>query len=448
MTSQAPAIVRESVLRQFRRLLSRLLPLRYLLLRSSTAGAAVVSGLVQTFVFARVLTPQEFSIFILIGTLGISLWLFDLGAAKILFVRQRARYLGQRPDEHVAAQSTAVVLLYGLMVLAGALLCFAFMASRPTVSLWQAAQFGLFFSFSALNLVWFPLRNVSTAVDEFIYFETLEAIRRVGHIGVMLALLVGLPMPAFLILANFLWFVLLAACSIHLVRKSALAPRLARMGNELLAFWRVNRAEVLRSGNYAIGELIVYNFPYVVVPAVFGLGAPTIILDTVFKIFRGATLIFAAGLEPLVPQQTRAYAARDPHALNRATLTAAILCAIPTAVLCVILLLAGDRLFALLLEKAATIPPQATIILVVLLFANLIKNTATCLLQHTGFFRELARLGTLTGATIILATGLAVVFRFDFVAFLSVFAVAYVCGAVVAGLLALRGPIRHAAEPH
>ena len=50
--------------------------------------------------------------------------------------------------------------------------------------------------------------------------------------------------------------------------------------------------------------LAIYNFPYLVVPVVFGLGAPTIILDTVFKIFRGATLIYAAGLDPMVPRQT------------------------------------------------------------------------------------------------------------------------------------------------
>ncbi len=49
----------------------------------------------------------------------------------------------------------------------------------------------------------------------------------------------------------------------------------------------------------------------------FGLGAPTIILDTVFKIFRGATLIYAAGLDPLIPRQTRAFAERDAATLKK-----------------------------------------------------------------------------------------------------------------------------------
>ena len=50
----------------------------------------------------------------------------------------------------------------------------------------------------SLNLVWFVVRFVSVAVDQFIFFETHEAVRRIGHIGMMLAMLAGLPLIAFL----------------------------------------------------------------------------------------------------------------------------------------------------------------------------------------------------------------------------------------------------------
>ena len=111
MSSQAPALPRPSALRQPLRLLASVLSLRYFLLRASTAGAAVAFGLVQTFVFARVLGADTFSLYILIGTFGVSLWLFDLGAAKILFVRQRERHLAGSRDGTVPAQSAAVVIL-------------------------------------------------------------------------------------------------------------------------------------------------------------------------------------------------------------------------------------------------------------------------------------------------------------------------------------------------
>ena len=447
MTSHVTTAGRKNALQQPIRLFAGLLSVRYFLLRASTATAAVVSGLIQTFVFARVLSAEDFSICILIGTFGVSLWLFDLGAAKILFVRQRARQLAQRADNTIAAQSSAVVALYALIVLAGTLVCFAVMASRPSVTVWQGCEFALFFSFAALNLVWFPLRNVSNAVDEFISFETLEAIRRGGHILIMLALLAGLPLPAFLLLANLLWFVLLAICISRLVAHGAMAPGVPQLWGTLVAFWRDNRAELLRSGNYAIAELAIYSFPYLVVPVVFGLGAPTIILDTIFKIFRGATLIYAAGLDPLVPRQTRAFADHDAPTLKKATLLATVLCAVPTLALCALLLFAGDRLFALLLGHAATVPPAATLILIVLLLANLAQNVASCLLLHTGFFREIARVATFLVVAMAAMTALTLLSGLDIVGFIGGYAAVYVMGAMLYVVYVLRGPIRIASMP-
>src|SRR6185312_15782568 len=130
MSLQAPAVDRPSASRQPLQLLASVLSLRYFLLRASTAAAALAFGLVQTFVFARVFGAQEFSVYILIGTFGVSLWLFDLGAAKILFVRQRERHLAASRDGAVPAQSSAVVVLYAALVLVGTLVCFGVMAAR------------------------------------------------------------------------------------------------------------------------------------------------------------------------------------------------------------------------------------------------------------------------------------------------------------------------------
>lgn len=434
MSSQVSVLNGASGVSRVRRSLGRfsdLLSLRYFTLRVFTAGAAVISGLAQTFVFARVLTPRDFSIYILIGSFGAALWLFDLGASKILFVRQRARHLGQRADEDVPAQSNAIIVLYAFIVLVGTLLCLAIMAGQRSVTVAQAAGFAAFFSFATFNLVWAPLRNISVAVDDFIGFEVLEAVRRIGHLGLMISMLAGLPLAAFLLLANVFWFVLFAACITRLVRRGALANHLQGLYGTLKQFWHSNRGELLRSGNYYIGDLIIYNFPYVVVPLVYGLGAPTIILDTVFKIFRGATLIYSAGLDPLVPRQTRAFAERDMATLKRATWTAAILCTIPTLLLCAALILAGDRIFALLLGHAASVPAAATPILVVLLVANLAQNVASCLLLHTGFFRELARVVTVMVGAMAIMTAIAIASGAGIVGFIGGYAAAYVLGAAL-----------------
>ena len=431
MSSQAPAVDGNTGARSLWRLGSSLLSLRYFGLRAFTAAAAVCTGLAQTFVFARIATPRDFSIYILIGSFGVALWMFDLGAAKILFVRQRARHLAQEANDDVSEQSNAIVALYTLIVAVGTLLCFAVTAWLPAVTLGHAVEFAAFFSFCALNLVWFPLRNISNAVDEYVGFETLEAIRRIGHLGLMLLLLVGLPLAAFLLLANLVWFAVFAVCIVRLVIQGALARHLNGLYGNLKQFWWNNRAELLRSGNYSIGDLIVYNFPYVVVPIAYGLAGPTIILDTVFKIFRGATLIYAAGLDPLVPRQTRAFAERDMVTLKKATWMAATLCAIPTLALCVALVVAGDRIFVLLLGHAASIPAAAIPILVVLLVANLAQNVAGSLLLHTGFFHQLASAVTMTLGAMAVMTSIVIVSGAGIVGFIGGYAAAYVVGSAL-----------------
>ena len=118
----------------------RLISIPFFLLRTTTAGAALLTGLLQTYVFAHVLSPQRFSIFILVGAIGYSLWLIDFGIVKILFVRLRARFLARDPRDAIAGHATAVVLFYFVLVAGGALLCFIFMAMQTAASLQEAER--------------------------------------------------------------------------------------------------------------------------------------------------------------------------------------------------------------------------------------------------------------------------------------------------------------------
>ncbi len=418
--------------------------LRYLALRAMTSAGAVIAGLVQTFVFARVLEPDLFSVFILIGTLGLALWLFDLGIAKILFVRLRAAQLQSSSPREITDQATAVVWLYGAIVLVGGFLCFGVTALRPDYSLLYAAEFGLFFVFSALNLVWFALRNISIAIDEFMYFESLEAVRRIGHIALLLSMLVGLPLIAFVILSNVLWAVPITLCVRRLLARGGLTGSLRGIPGRLRVFFKRNRKELLRSGGFAAGELYIYNFPYLLVPFAFGLGAPTIVLDTTFKIFRGAALIYGVGCDIAVPRQTRAFADGDVPGLIRVTLIGMAIAALPTAILCTLLYFAADKIFALLLGPAATMPQAAGPILIVLMAANLVQNFSTSLMIHTGFFRDMSRLAIgMSVAMTIVSLG-AIAARLDIVGFLIAYTCVYVAGAVAFLALALYGPIQTA----
>jgi O-antigen/teichoic acid export membrane protein len=424
-----------------------LVSIPFLLLRVSTAGGAFATGFIQTLVFARVLTPDRFSLFILVGAVGYSLWLCDLGLAKILFVQLRTAHLVGKTDRQAAGQATAVTLFYVLLAAAGALVCFLIMASRPANSLLEAADLGLFFLYIGLNLAWVCLRSLSIAVDEYVFYEKLELVRRVGNMATILAMLIGLPFTAFLVGSNLLWAVLVASAVVKLLSRGAMAPQLRGFAHQLMAFFQTNRRSIARSGTFALSDIFIYTFPYYVVPWAFGLGAPIIILEATFRVFRGASVIYSAACDLAIPGQTRALAARDAPKLIRTTLIAAGLCCLPAAFACGLLIFASKPLFAFLLGSAATVPPTITPILVVMLLANLVQMVAQSLLLHAGFFREISRIGAGVAVVMVLATAIAVAAKLTIVEFLGVYAAVYSAGALYLAVAAYRGPILAAASP-
>ena len=102
----------------------RLISYRYMMLRASTAAGTLGTGLLQTFVFARVLTPERFSLFIFFAALGYSLYLTDAGMVKVLFVNLRSRFLQNKPFGAIVGQATAIVVLYFALAALASVICF------------------------------------------------------------------------------------------------------------------------------------------------------------------------------------------------------------------------------------------------------------------------------------------------------------------------------------
>jgi O-antigen/teichoic acid export membrane protein len=424
---------------------TRLISLTYLFLRATTAGGALFAGIIQTFVFARVLTPERFSIFIVVGSFAVVLPLIDLGLVKLLFVRLRADYLAGKPDEAMARNATAVVIFYASLAIVGTFLCFAVTAAFPAISTLEAAEYALFFMFAALNFSWLALRHISIAVDQYIFFEALEAVRRIANTLIILAMLIGLPFAAFLILSNLLWLLLLVLSVGRLRTKGVLTSHVRGTLRQLWTFLRTERWQFASTSTYAMTDLFVYYLPYLVVPVVFGLGAPTIIVDTALKIYRGVSMAYSAACDLLIPRQTRAFAERDARTLVRATLLAAGLCAIPALAVCGLLIFAGKQMFALLLGPAATMPLAAIPVIIGLLLASMVQLVTHSVLVHSGFFKEVARIGILMVIAQIAITGIVVLGRLDIITFLGLYTAVYGVGALLAFVLMIRGPIRIAA---
>ena len=424
----------------------RLISYRYMVLRASTAAGTLGAGILQTFVFARVLGTDRFSLFILFAALGYTLYLTDAGMVKVLFVDLRARFLQNRPFGAIVGQATGLALLYFVIAALASLICFFVLEMHFRYSMLDSAELTLFFAFNALNLPWVALRYFSIAIDEYYFFETLEALRRGLTMAALLAMLAGLPVFVFLLLINCGWVAIVYAAVAKLVRRGVLGGNLRDSLIHLVGFFRTNRRQIANSAIYAASETFIYNFPYFLVPWAYGLGAPTIILDTAFKVCRAANQFFSAACDALVPRQTSALAERDGSAMIRATWLAAALCGLPAAAASVVLIFAGDKLFALLLGPAAVMPPATTPIIIMLLTGNLAQMVSHSVLVHTGYFREVARISFSMVAAMIGVVALTIWAHFDILQFLNAYAAVYSCGAFVAVAMMIRGPIRLAHE--
>ena len=424
----------------------RLISYPYMVLRASTAGATLVVGLLQTFVFARVLSPERFSLFIFVAAVSYSLYLADGGIVKVLFVNLRRRFLQHRPFGGIANHATVVVVIYFALALSATLLCLAVLLARGEETFGASAELALFFLFNAVNLPWLALRNISIAIDEFFYFEALEASRRGLNTVALLALLFGLPVLAFLLLLNAGWVAVIFAAIVKLRRRRAIGGKLRHSIIHLIVFFRSNGRQLLSSAAHAISETYIYNFPYFLVPWIYGLGAPMIVFDTANKIFRSNYLIYSAICDLFVPRQTRAFSDHDAPTLVRAILLALAMGALPLLAVVGILVFFYQPFFALLLGTAAVMPAEIVPILVILLTVSLAKMVAYSVLIHCGFFVQAARLGPIFVVAMTAASLVSIGLKLDIVGFLALNAAGYTIGTMLAFIAMIRGPVRVAGE--
>lgn len=428
--------------------------LPYLVLRSWAAISALLAGLVQNFVFARVLDPERFSWFILVGAVGATMLLFDFGLSKILYVAIRRQFLsGNTGDaktndtsahDNNAAQATAVALFYTALVTVASVGCGVYLAYRSHLSGWDGLELGLFLFFYGINMAWFVLRNVSMATENYIAFELLDGARKLFYIVLLLMLYAGLPFHVFILAINLGWIAVFAIMAPRLGRRGALATTTGETTRTLKAFFSSNRAAVMRTGLHAAGEFYIHNVLYLVVPLAYGLGGPTIIADTALKVFLGLLTLCSAACDLMVPRQTAAFAANNARSLARATLTAYALCALPALTIIAALAVDAHGLFALLLGPAATMPPGVTPVLMCLLVAAVGKVAPNFLLQHTGYFRDIGRLSAANIVVMTAALGLAVWAGASIVQLLAVFTAVIAFGSLLYIAIAIRGPIGHA----
>jgi O-antigen/teichoic acid export membrane protein len=192
------------------------------------------------------------------------------------------------------------------------------------------------------------------------------------------------------------------------------------------------RAHYLRdigaSAAFTVSDIVAYNAPYFTIALATSDPRPMLVFDFFFKMSRSLSMLVRATVEAALPRITRAYHADDGVRLRQLlwrALAAALLFALG---LSVVLLVAGDWLFAILFDGRASID-RADIGLIILALAALTLLSVSVYVQAA-----LGRFGPLLARSLPFLAGslasapLALLLwpgRFD-LAFLALYAVTLV----------------------
>jgi O-antigen/teichoic acid export membrane protein len=410
---------------------------RYFLLKSANNGSVLLWGFLQTFVFVRVFDHHDFSIIILINNAAMLLMLVDLGFSKIIFVDIREKFVNGNAVDHTD-RVISLTTLYSLMVLGGALSTAIYVLYFGGSMQISPLVCGIYFLVVALNLPWQLLQNVCSAIDNFLEFEALDVVRRIVQIIILSLLLIfRIELVAFTCML-LTWII---AISIILVRLKTRGVT-SRYAVDPFA-WRhtltpADKSAMLQSAVFIGSETVMYQAPLLLTPLFYGLGAPVIIVDTVFRFFRASISLFKISSETLIPLQTQAYFSKDWPELRRRTYQVLGVSAAFAGLIAATLLLFGHQIFAALLSSRELISTEAILCILALVGSNVLQNTFGSLLVITGFFKDLSRVGACIAALVLVALPLMGAVSGSIIDFLFTYVACYMASAIVYSWLASR----------
>ncbi|MGW8203161.1 hypothetical protein ACWGM0_11545 [Sphingomonas bisphenolicum] len=344
------------------------------LVKLANVGLVLIWGFAVTFVFVRVLPIAEFQAFLLLVAFGNFTISAEFGLTSIIYARLRRHWLGSGAgnddDGGFRLEEMGVLFLFLGLLVAGASLILLAALTGGWLATGLPLLFFLFFLSACLNLPALLAKRALAAVDGNFLWEGLDCARRMVTIGLLLAMLAGMD-PRLSVALQLVVSILVIAYAIGHVHR-----RLDMNRRHWLAF-RVGgghvRAHYLRdigaSAAFTVSDIVAYNAPYFTIALATSDPRPMLVFDFFFKMSRSLSMLVRATVEAALPRITRAYHAGDlirlRQLLGRAT-AAAMLFAIG---LSAVLLLAGDRLFAILFDGRATIDRADITLIILALFA-------------------------------------------------------------------------------
>lgn len=394
----------------------RLVSSRQVLFVLKTLNLAVITvySFALIYVLVRVLSLDLYPTAVVMSSIGAYVLATDLGYSGFLYYRLRQRFLRESEEEEDAVSE--VLTLYAGIALAAAAVMAAVVLLFLSAPLEARVALSVYFLSIVLALPWMLIRRISAAVDLFMRFEAYELVRRVFFLGMALAMLKGLPFFAFCLICLAAWGMAFAA-GVHMLRSRGIHVS-ASPPSAIFMHLRDNWRDVGHSGSLTLVEFVIYNFPYLVLPALFHDRIAVIAFDVFYKVVRFGAVSYGVPAETLLPGQTRAFYAGDVRSVKRHFYLNLALGAVPLLAAAVLVLLFGDRIFAVLLSKGGIVDENVRIAMVIMLAAMLFQNSAGTFLTGTGNYRQLSRLALVTATLMAAAVAATWWLGLSFAAFL------------------------------
>ncbi|MGD9809881.1 MAG: hypothetical protein AB7U35_00925 [Sphingobium sp.] len=415
----------------------------------ANVALSMLWGFAVTYVFVRALPAGEFRAFLLLVAFNNFTISAEFGFTTIIYARLRRHWLAMRSgkedrDDDFRPEEIGVLVhfLAVLIVAAGAVV--ALLIALGWIPTGLPGIFLIFFLASALNVLLLLAKRALAALDHNLLWEVLDIARRMLTLGVLLAVLAGLP--------------LLTSVTIQLILNlvgavvgMALIHRWAGMRLRHWLAIRVGGGHIRRNYMHDIGasaaltlsEITAYNGPYFVISAISHDPALLLVFDFAFKMMRAVATAIRATIEGALPHLTRLWfgggGAKFGAALGRA-----VSVAIGVALCADLLLIAvGERLFLMLYHGTTDIWQRELLQLCVLQLALAIVCASVYVQGALGRFMHMLKLSLPFLAGSLLAPAIAALLAegADRYVFMPLYAVVFIVTALAHGrsMARLRG---------
>lgn len=387
-----------------------------------------IFALAMLMVLSRALPPGRYPEVVFLTAVAIYVQVIDQALGRSNFVALREGWLrgerGPRPD--VAA---------GLFGQVGVLAAVALLAplALPMTDAREYAENALFLGFALSAGYWsFTLQSTAWAIDAALGFVRLGLAQRAAHFA---ALVVLWATRDFLLFAILMLAVSLACGALGLRLLLKEHPGL-RLGGAADGDWSGQLARFRTSLLSTVSELALFNSPYAVLLALFGVGPAMVAFDSILKLGRLVLMGARTLAEVALPRHSRLMAGGDRRGASRLALTVLGLCLAGASAPAAALLARSDLVFDLLLGPNNVVPANAGPAAAAILIAMALYQPAMFLLGYADARAEVRRFTVFAIAGVAAFAGAVSLLRLGPVATLWTYGVYLAIGAGLALVLA------------